>query len=103
MMLFWSVSGTLLLIALWLLRGIRREDAVQRAWLRFCDKLARAGLARASAEGPFDYAGRVARQLPLRSDTVRAIAALYVDQRYGPAADGDSIGRLQRLVREFRP
>ncbi|HMH16508.1 MAG TPA: DUF3488 and transglutaminase-like domain-containing protein [Burkholderiales bacterium] len=103
MMLFWSVAGTLLLIALWLLRGIRREDAVQRAWLRFCDKLARAGLARASAEGPFDYAGRVARQLPLRSDTVRAIAALYVDQRYGPAADGDSIGRLQRLVREFRP
>src|SRR5260370_23458096 len=34
--LFWSVAGVLLLTALWLLRGIRREDPVQRAWLRFC-------------------------------------------------------------------
>jgi hypothetical protein len=103
MMLFWSVAGTLLLIALWLLRGIRREDAVQRAWLRFCHKLARAGLVRAGAEGPLDYAGRVAQHLPVRGDAVRAIATLYVDQRYGPAADGDSIGRLEHLVREFRP
>src|SRR5438034_1289569 len=28
-MLFWSVAGVLLLTALWLLRGIRREDPVQ--------------------------------------------------------------------------
>ncbi|HEY6242286.1 MAG TPA: DUF3488 and transglutaminase-like domain-containing protein [Burkholderiales bacterium] len=102
-MLFWSVAGTLLLIALWLLRGIRREDAVQRAWLRFCDKLARKGLARTGAEGPLDYAGRVAAQLPVRGDSVRAIAELYVDQRYGRRADRDSIGRLEHLVREFRP
>src|SRR2546430_12159038 len=38
---------TTLFRSLWLLRGIRREDPVQRAWSRFCDKLAREGLARA--------------------------------------------------------
>ncbi len=102
-MLFWSVAGVLLLTALWLLRGIRREDPVQRAWSRFCDKLAREGLARARAEGPFDYASRVARALPAREDAVRAIAALYVDQRYGPGADACSIARLKHLVREFGP
>src|SRR5882724_8120874 len=86
-MLFWSVAGVLLLTALWLLRGIRRDDPVQRAWSRFCDKLAREGLARTRAEGPLDYASRVTRSLPVREDAVRAIARLYVDQRYGPDPD----------------
>jgi hypothetical protein len=102
-MLFWSVAGVLLLTALWLLRGFRRGDPVQRAWLRFCDKLARAELARAAAEGPLDYASRIARALPAREDSVRAIAALYVDQRYGPDPDARSIARLKHLVREFGP
>jgi transglutaminase-like putative cysteine protease len=102
-MMFWSVAGVLVLTALWLLRGIRREDPVQRAWSRFCDKLAREGLARARAEGPLDYASRVARALPARENAVRAIAALYVDQRYGPGADVRSIARLRHLVREFGP
>jgi len=102
-MLFWSVAGVLLLTALWLLRGMRCEDTVQRAWLRFCDKLAREGLARARAEGPLDYASRVARALPASENAVRAIAALYVDQRYGPGPDARSIARLKHLVREFGP
>src|SRR6266849_1992412 len=100
-MLFWSVAGVLLLTALWLLRGIRRDDPVQRAWSRFCDKLAREGLARARAEGPLDYARRIALALPACENAVRAIAALYVDQRYGPRPDARSIARLKHLVREF--
>jgi transglutaminase-like putative cysteine protease len=103
LMLFWSVGGVLLLVALWLLRGMRREDAVQRAWMRFCDKLARAGVSRAGTEGPLDYAARVARRLPASETAVRAITALYVDQRYGPAADGESLARLKHLVRDFAP
>jgi protein-glutamine gamma-glutamyltransferase len=92
-----------LLVALWLLRGMRREDAVQRAWLRFCGKLARAGMERASSEGPLDYVGRVSRRFPQSEAAVRSIAALYVEQRYGPAADGASLARLKHLVREFNP
>ena len=103
MMLFWSVAGVLLLIALWLLRGIRRVDAVQRAWLRFCGKLARAGLARDGAEGPLDYAGRLARRLPGREPAVRAIVQLYVDLRYGSRDEPHSLARLKQLVRQFKP
>jgi len=101
LILFWSVGGVLLLVALWTLRGGPREDAAQRAWLRFCGKLERAGLARSSAEGPLDYSARVSKRLPAREAAVRAITALYVEQRYGPAADGESLERLKRLVREF--
>jgi protein-glutamine gamma-glutamyltransferase len=103
MMLFWSVGGMLLLIAFWLLRGLRRVDPVQRAWLRFCDKLGYAGLPRAGAEGPLDYAGRVSARLPQRAAAVGAIAQLYVDLRYGEQGDSDSRARLKRLVREFSP
>lgn len=102
-MLFWSVGGVLLLVALWLLRGMRREDAVQKAWLRFCGKLERRGFARSRTEGPLDYSNRVSRQLPLKEDTVRAIAALYVELRYGPAPDGGSFARFKSLVRDFAP
>jgi hypothetical protein len=103
LILFWSVGGVLLLVALWLLRGRQREDAAQRAWLRFCAKLERGGLARSSAEGPLDYAVRVSRRLPASEAAVRAITALYVEQRYGPAADGESLARLRHLVRDFAP
>lgn len=102
-MLFWSVAGVVLLIALWLLRNIRREDEVHRTWLRFCAKLARAGLTRAGAEGPLDYADRVSSRLPVRDAEVRAIAGLYADLRYGPRTEAPSIARFRYLVREFRP
>jgi len=102
-MLFWSVAGVVLLIALWLLRNIRREDEVHRTWLRFCAKLARAGLTRGGAEGPLDYADRVSSRLPVRDAEVRAIAGLYADLRYGPRTEAPSIARFRYLVREFRP
>ena len=41
--------------------------------------------------------------LPASETAVRAIVSLYVDLRYGPRAELDSIARLKRLVREFRP
>lgn len=103
MMLFWSLAGVLAAVALWLLRGIRLSDPVQRSWLRFCGKLARAGLERGSAEGPLDYAARVVKELPGRAAAVRAIAQLYVNLRYGPRGDARQSARLKQLVQEFRP
>jgi transglutaminase-like putative cysteine protease len=103
LMLFWSVGGVLLLVALWLLRGMRSEDAVQSAWLRFCGKLERKGLARLASEGPLDYSARVSRRLPASEGAVRTIASLYVALRYGPDVDSGSLARLKGLVRDFAP
>jgi len=104
MMLFWSVAAVLLVTSAWLLHGARRrEDPAQRLWLRFCARLGRAGLARAPAEGPLDYARRVAARLPRRRGAVSAIAELYAELRYGAHSDATSLLQLKRLVREFRP
>ena len=103
MMMFWSLLGVLAAVALWLLRGIRRSDPVQKSWLRFCRKLARAGFERANSEGPFDYCARVVQRLPGRAAAVRAISQLYVELRYGARGGAGDSARLRRLVQEFRP
>jgi hypothetical protein len=102
MLLFWSVVSVIVATALWLLLRMRRESAVQRAWLRFCAKLGRVGLERSASEGPLHYARRAAGRLPQRADSIRAIADLYVELRYGPAATGELLARLRGMVRGFR-
>lgn len=106
MLLFWSVAAVLALTALWLLRRAGRVDPVQRAWLAFCRKLDRAGIARAPGEGPIDYSARVRERLPQRAAAVDAITRLYVDLRYGRldpsgARKDPRLRELHRLVRGF--
>jgi uncharacterized protein DUF4129 len=48
------------------------------------------------------YARRAARRLPERADSIRAIAELYVDLRYGPDAAKERLVQLRGLVRGFR-
>ncbi len=104
MLLFWSVAAVIGLTALWLLRRARNNDPVQRAWIAFCRKLARAGLARAPGEGPQDFARRVLPGLPRRADAIQAITRLYIDLRYGRReGDREAARQLGRRVREFRP
>jgi protein-glutamine gamma-glutamyltransferase len=102
MLLFWSIAGVVLATGLWLILRMRRETAVQRAWLRFCAKLKRAGLERGASEGPVHYARRAAGRLPQRADSIRAIADLYVDLRYGPEAGRERLVQLRGLVRGFK-
>lgn len=104
MVLFWSVTSVLGIIAVWLLARYRRPgDPALRAWIAFCSKLGRAGIARSESEGPLAFSERAAARLPGRADDVRAIAGLYVDLRYGRLHDPGSLAQLRTLVRSFRP
>ena len=102
-LLFWSVAAVIGVTALWMLWRIPRRDPVQAAWLVFCKRLARRGLARRPAEGPLDYAARISSSLPEQAAGVHAIAALYADLRYGREHAAESVLRLRRLVSTFRP
>ena len=103
MLLFWSVGAVLGLVAIWLLAQIKRHDPVQQAWFAFCNKLAKAGLARASSEGPLDFSVRARAGLPRRADLIDRISRLYVELRYGNRPEAGGVARLKLLVREFRP
>lgn len=103
MILFWSVATVLGIIALWLFARYRPVDPTQRAWHAFCRKLGRAGIPRGETEGPLDFSERAAAQLPRRAEAVRTIAGLYVELRYGRAADPRLLAQLKTLVRAFQP
>jgi transglutaminase-like putative cysteine protease len=92
-----AVSGSIILaLSLVLLFRIntRRPDPVQRAYLTFCDAMAKRGATRKSSEGPRDFAARVSMQFPEIRETSQEICALYVSLRYG---EGDNRGKLQAL------
>jgi transglutaminase-like putative cysteine protease len=97
------LGAMIVALAAWSLRTYARPDPVARAWLAFCRKLARKGLARAPHEGPRDYAERSAAALPDAAEPIRAIAALYIALRYGAGAPREQVAELRRRVGAFRP
>lgn len=94
-----------LVLAIFMLRRLRQRvrDPVKAAYLKFCGKLQRKGIARAPSEGASAYASRVAAARPDLDAAVKTFSDLYVALRYGPQRTEEGIGRLQRLVRDFRP
>jgi transglutaminase-like putative cysteine protease len=79
----------------------RVRDPVRIAYLRFCEKLRRKGLPREPAEGPLDYARRLARARPDLAPAADAITRLYVALRYGAETRTTALDELRQRVRNF--
>ena len=58
-------------------------DALARAYLRLCRKLARAGAARLTHQGPLDFAHSIARAHPQLPPQVQGLLERYAQLRYG--------------------
>lgn len=103
----WAFAGALVLWIAWvsltLRRGVarRKPDRIGRAWLRATRKLARIAPARAPAEGPMDYARRVAGHRPDLKAHIDALAAFYVRLRFGRDASREDIAAFEREVRKL--
>ncbi|MCX7058458.1 MAG: DUF3488 and transglutaminase-like domain-containing protein [Proteobacteria bacterium] len=95
---------TALLLGGWLAWELRpaHTDPLQRAWAAVCTSLAAAGLPRAPAEGPLDYARRVAQAAPALGDAMQTFATAYVRARYLPYAVAGDLREVQRLARRLR-
>jgi transglutaminase-like putative cysteine protease len=91
------------LIALWVLWPVPNKfDEIQLAWIRFQNKLARAGLQRHPAEGPLDFAVRAAQVFPACQPMIESIVELYLPLRYGNHSSVEAVQRLQRHVQELK-
>lgn len=97
--LIFCVLALLAAISLLLARRPRTRDPAVRAYRRFQNKLARAGIDRAPGEGPLDFSDRVIRARPDLSADVQRITELYVSIRY--ARDGGDARVLSRAVAAF--
>jgi len=91
------------ILAAFMLRRLRARvhDPVRTAYLRFCDKLRRAGLPRAAEEGPIDYARRLEQARPDLALPVAAITRLYIVLRYGAETSSAALQELRRRIKEL--
>ena len=92
-----------LVLLAFLLRSIRARvrDPVKIAYVRFCEKLGRGGLPRHPAEGPVDYARRLAHARPELEPAVAAITRLYVALRYGTETSATALREFEQRVSRF--
>ncbi len=80
-----AITGLMGLVGLLSLRSARAalpDDAALRLWRHATRMLARQGLPQAAAEGPRDYAERVARERPDLAAPVGRLLQAYVAARY---------------------
>jgi len=105
--LAWGFAVVLVLWMVWvslaLRRGVARTkpDRIGRAWIRATRKLARIAPARAPAEGPMEYARRVAGHRPDLAARIDALASSYVRLRFGRDASREDIATFEREVRKL--
>ena len=109
-MLIGSWALVLVPVALSLLRKRNTHElsTIDRYYLRFCDRLARAGISREPGEAPDRYSARAAAVMPAAATTLHEIAGLYNRLAYADAnlSAVERSGLLQqfkRAVRQFRP
>lgn len=105
MALFIGLPMLLALVCLFLwLKLSSRGPALptsSRLYLRFCQRMAGAGLARNSGETPGDYARRIERELPRLGPMAARITSAYEKAAYGD--DEQAEKQLRRLLRTFWP
>ncbi|MCR4300035.1 MAG: DUF3488 and transglutaminase-like domain-containing protein [Sulfuricaulis sp.] len=99
-------AGALLVLLVYALpfwRLKKTHDPSHAAYLRFCRKLARAGLARAPYEGAHAFGERAARKRADLAASISEITGLYEDLRYGPMVpDQVKFTTLKKRVATFR-
>ncbi|MGB7650656.1 MAG: DUF3488 and transglutaminase-like domain-containing protein [Gallionella sp.] len=97
-----GLSLVIAALSLWLMRHLwaRERDPVQAAWLKFCKRMARAGLPRAAPETALDYVSRISTHYPHQRAQLFAIAERYNELRYG--VDNAELRAFQHAVRTFK-
>ncbi|MEQ1776717.1 MAG: DUF3488 and transglutaminase-like domain-containing protein [Burkholderiales bacterium] len=77
-----TILVTLILALATLTNRRRSREPALAAYQKFCEKMAKAGLVRGDAEGPQDFAARIARARPAFANAAHDITRLYVLLRY---------------------
>ncbi len=105
-LIMWLIAGVFAtggLVGLLVLAQNRRQrkPPVVVAFDRFCAKLAKAGLARHSNEGPLDFLARIKIARPQDHTEAQTVIDAYIAARYAPH-EPTAVVRFLQSVRTFR-
>ena len=102
-LLFAGALLVILVYAFFLWRPKKSADPALALYLRFCRKLARAGLVRAPYEGAHAFADRAARKRTDLEGSISEITGLYEELRYGPGVTNQKkLTMLKTKIAAFR-
>jgi len=105
-MLYWMIGciGVITAILSWILlrRKQKTTDKVLRTYKRFCQKLAKHGLARGVAEGERAFAERIKAKLPERAADIDRITDVFVKLRYARVSTPEDFKRFRQWVNLFK-
>jgi hypothetical protein len=103
MNMFGGVALLVGIFTLFMLRRLRlrNTDEVQNIYLKFCKKLAKAGIARAEHEGAQDFADRASQLNSRHAAEILDITEKYISLRYYKQHDADSLQAFKDAVRKF--
>lgn len=96
----WMLASGMTVWLIWL--GLRfgrnfrpaRGDALARAYLRLCARLATTGTQRAADEGPLAYARRLQCTAPQKTAALRPLLIEYAQLRFGPDNSAEATQRF---------
>jgi protein-glutamine gamma-glutamyltransferase len=96
-----ALCGWLTLVAWHVGRSVRaaRPDALARAYVRLCRKLARIAPPRAPHQGPLSFADTVIAQRPDLREPVGALLGRYAQLRFGAGAPGTRVQDIEEFRR----
>ncbi|PCJ18675.1 MAG: transglutaminase [Gammaproteobacteria bacterium] len=114
MALFLSGLLVMLLVSLLLFsqRSRKKTDPITLIYLKFCEKMSKAGITRMKGEGPDAFASRIETDYMQLGDSVTKITQAFSQLVYrdqSPEAEGEKQQRSQaekkfkKMVREFSP
>ncbi len=98
-----TIVATLILALVTLTQRRRTREPVLAEYRKFCEKMAQAGITRGDAEGPRDFATRIAKTRPEFASAAGEITRLYVSLRYGHDQENKNqyLIKLQQYVKAF--
>lgn len=80
----------------------KRDDPVAGLYRKFCRKMTRLGVERASSEGPIDFAQRAKMHCPELARDIDEITEIFVRLNYHRADSGGDFRRLRKKVSGLR-
>ena len=104
MLLVVSIAIAGVIISLFIFKPFTRTqtDPVVMLYQRFCKKLQRKGLVRATHEGPLDFAIRAGGLFPQQKHAINLITRIYINARYRSRVDQQQLYKMKQMIRNLK-
>lgn len=101
-LMFILLAGLLVIFSYYIFNNRQQLDPVSKSYLRFCNKMAKAGLIKQDNETAANFARRIIDRMPEKKLSVLKLTSAYNNLHYGKYQSQSLIRTFQQQVNNFR-